>query len=59
MERLFKVREVADVIREDPMTVYRRIRNGEIAAIRFGRRSVRISEGELARWIKERTEQNR
>lgn len=48
--RLLTVAEVADVLRVSTMTVYRLIKNGEIAAIRVGK-SYRISESELQAYL--------
>ena len=51
MDRLMKIKEVAGLIGEDPATVYKRVRSGEITSIRVGRRGVRITESELCRWL--------
>ena len=51
MENLHRIKEVSDVTGEHVMTVYKRIKNGEIKAIRIGKRGLRIAESELRRWI--------
>lgn len=51
MEKLLRIKEVASITGEDVMTVYRRIRTGEIASIRIGQRGVRVAESELQRWL--------
>ena len=48
--RLLTVAEVADVLRVSTMTVYRLIKNGEIAALRVGK-SYRIAEPELQSYL--------
>jgi excisionase family DNA binding protein len=52
MERLLRIREVASITGEDNMTIYRRIRGGELKAIRVGQRGVRVAESELRRWLR-------
>ena len=52
MDRLLRIREVADVVGEDPMTIYRRIRGGELKAVKVGKRGVRVAESELNRWLR-------
>ncbi len=47
---LLTVAEVAQVLRVSTMTVYRLIKNGEIAAIRVGK-SYRIAEPELQAFL--------
>jgi len=46
---LLKVREVAEKLRVSPITVRRMISAGEIKAIRFSKRSIRIPKEELER----------
>ena len=35
-EKLFRIREAAEVLRVSPMTIYRLIRDGELPAIKVG-----------------------
>lgn len=49
--KLLTVREVADTLKVNLMTVYRWIREGRIEQIKIGR-SVRIDEKELERFVK-------
>jgi excisionase family DNA binding protein len=51
MEKYYRAKEVAGITREDVMTVYRRIRSGELAAVHIGKRGIRVAESELQRWI--------
>lgn len=51
MEKLHRVKEVANITGEDTMTVYKRIRNGEMTAVRIGKRGLRVAESELQKWI--------
>lgn len=48
--RLLTVAEVADLFRVSSMTVYRLIRNGELAAVRVGR-SYRVREQDLQAYL--------
>ena len=48
--RLLTVAEVADLFRVSSMTVYRLIRNGELAAVRVGR-SYRVRERDLQAYL--------
>ena len=50
-ERLLKVPEVSNALGVHDMTVYLMIRRGEIAALKVGKRALRIPEAELQRWI--------
>lgn len=47
---LLTVAEVADLFRVSSMTVYRLIRNGELAAVRVGR-SYRVREDDLQTYL--------
>ena len=47
---LLTVAEVADLFRVSSMTVYRLIRNGELAAVRVGR-SYRVREDDLQAYL--------
>ena len=47
---LLTVAEVADLFRVSSMTVYRLIRNGELAAVRVGR-SYRVREEDLQAYL--------
>jgi excisionase family DNA binding protein len=51
VEKLFRIKEVAAITGEDVQTLYRRIREGEIKAVRIGKKSIRIAESELNNWI--------
>lgn len=51
MEKMLKVKELASNVGEDPMTIYKRIRVGEIAVVRIGKRGIRIKESEVERWL--------
>jgi excisionase family DNA binding protein len=48
--RLLRVKEVADALAVSNMTIYRLIREGELAAVRVGH-GWRISEGDLAAYL--------
>ncbi|MEZ5169790.1 MAG: helix-turn-helix domain-containing protein [Acidimicrobiia bacterium] len=52
--RLLTVREVADVMRVSPMTVYRLIKSGDLEAIRVGRH-FRISEDQVQGYLDHQT----
>jgi len=51
MVKLLRVREVANITGENIMTIYTRIRNGELAPVRIGKRGIRVPESELQKWI--------
>ena len=48
--RLLRVKEVADALSVSNMTIYRLIRDGELAAVRVGH-GWRISEGDLTAYL--------
>lgn len=52
LERLLRIKEVAMITGEDPMTIYGRVRKGEIRGTRIGKRNVRVSESALRKWLK-------
>lgn len=45
------VSEVADYLRINPQTVYRKAKTGELPALRIGR-SIRFRKAELDEWLK-------
>jgi excisionase family DNA binding protein len=51
--RLLTVNEVADLLRVSRMTVYRMIRQGDMAALRVGR-NYRLREEDVHRYLTER-----
>ena len=51
--RLLTVNEVADLLRVSRMTVYRLIKEGDIAALRVGR-SYRLREDDVDEYLSER-----
>lgn len=51
--RLLTVNEVADLLRVSRMTVYRLIKEGDIAALRVGR-SYRLREDDVDDYLKQR-----
>lgn len=51
MEKLYRVKEIAAITGEDVQTVYRRIREGEISSMTLGKRSIRVTESSLRRWL--------
>ena len=48
---LFRVREVAEILKVDPQTVYRWVRKGKINIIRLSSGGVRISRSEIDKFI--------
>jgi len=50
MSKLFTVREVAELLKVNIMTIYRWIKEGKIKQTKIGR-SVRIDESELNKFI--------
>ena len=51
--RLLTVNEVADLLRVSRMTVYRLIKDGEMAAVRVGR-SYRLREDDVDTYLRDR-----
>jgi excisionase family DNA binding protein len=51
--RLLTVNEVADLLRVSRMTVYRLIKEGQLAAIRVGR-SYRLREDDVDEYLRQR-----
>ena len=51
--RLLTVNEVADLLRVSRMTVYRMIKDGEMAAVRVGR-SYRLREDDVDTYLSDR-----
>jgi len=51
MERLLTPLEVSKLLGLNVMTIYRLVRFSELAAVKLGRRTLRISEGEVMRWL--------
>ncbi len=56
-ERLLTTREVAETLAISPESVLRRIRSGELPAIRLSSKAIRIRESELEDYL-ERHEYN-
>lgn len=48
----FTLKQVADMLQVDPITIYRLVRNGILPAFRIGRQ-YRIMETDLRRYIEE------
>ncbi|MGA2110155.1 MAG: helix-turn-helix domain-containing protein [Syntrophorhabdales bacterium] len=53
-EKLLRVPEVSLIMGVHVMTVYLLVRRGELKAIRIGKRSIRVPESEIRRWIEEK-----
>ena len=51
IERMYTVKETADVLRKSPKTVRRYIRDGLLCARRAGLKSVVVPESELKRFM--------
>ena len=51
-KRILKVKEVAELLKLNILTVYEYVRDGKLKAIRFGR-SYRIEEKDLEKFIRE------
>ncbi len=51
IEKLLRIKEAAAITGEDVQTMYRRIREGEIMAVKIGTKGLRISEETLKKWI--------
>jgi excisionase family DNA binding protein len=54
-EKLYTVRQAAELLGMHPESVYREIRAGNIRVEKLGPRRTRIPESELARFVEERT----
>ena len=54
MDDLLTVREVADLLRVTPMTVYRAIEAGTLKHLRFGR-TIRIARSDLEEYTQAQT----
>ncbi|MCR9093732.1 MAG: helix-turn-helix domain-containing protein [bacterium] len=52
MEKLLRANEVAELLGSSTWRVYELARLGQIPSVRFGR-TVRFSESELEKWIRE------
>ncbi len=52
--RLFRTREVAGMLSYDPATVLRKVRKGELRAIRFGPNSLRFALEDIEAFIAKR-----
>lgn len=52
MEKLLNIAEVADVLKITSDTLRRKIREGEIACIRFNSRSIRIRKSALDAYLR-------
>lgn len=52
-EKLFSPKEVSAITGEHVMTTYRRIREGQLRAVRVGTKSLRVPESEVRRLITE------
>jgi excisionase family DNA binding protein len=53
IEKLLSVKEVCAITGEHVMTTYRRIREGQLRAVRVGTKSIRVPEPEVRRLITE------
>lgn len=47
MDKLLSVKEVAEILSVNPMTVYRLVETGELPHVRIGSRTIRISREAL------------
>lgn len=52
MKELYKVQEVADILGIQRNTLYKWIREGKIAATRYGYKTIRISQSQLDDFLK-------
>jgi excisionase family DNA binding protein len=52
MEKLYRVKEISAIIGEDSMTVYKRIRAGEMKGTKIGKRGIRVTETALKNWLR-------
>lgn len=52
MEQYLKASEVSSLLNINLIHIYRLHREGQLAAIRIGKRGLRFSESEVERWIK-------
>ncbi len=50
-EEVMTVPEVAEYLRVNPQTVYRKAKSGELPAVRIGR-AIRFRRSELENWLK-------
>ncbi len=53
-ERFLKIGEVSEVLKVHAVTVYKHIKEGNLKAVKVGKRSLRIAESELSRWLNRR-----
>ena len=53
---LLRVKEVAQALDQHPATIYRKVSNGSLPAVRLGagRAAIRIDSGELDAWLEAR-----
>lgn len=51
IEKLLSPKEVSIITGEALMTTYRRIREGQFQAVHLGKKSIRIAESDLKRWL--------
>jgi excisionase family DNA binding protein len=53
---LMRVKEVAHELGQHPATIYRKVHDGSLPAVRLGpgRAAIRIDAGELERWLEAR-----
>ena len=52
IDRLYKIQEIADLLRTSKRTVEREIEAGRLRTIKISRRSVRVSSRQLAKYLK-------
>ena len=52
MDRLNKIKELAEDAGLNPMTLYRAIARGELEAVRLGRRSIRVTDDAFRRYLR-------
>jgi len=52
MTRLHKIRELAEASGQNPMTLYRAIRRGDLEAVRLGPRSLRVSDDAFQKYLR-------
>jgi len=51
-DKLYRVEEIAAMYKVERSTVYQAIKNGDLVAIRVGRRQLRITAAAVEAWVK-------
>ncbi len=56
--KLMTTKELAEYMQLNPLTVYRKVKEGEIPYIRLGR-SIRFKKEQIDKWLEAETQENR